>query len=136
VLTEELEKLGYSTRDGMETVLVQGGELEITKPDLKEYAVSFSVGCRAEQFDTHLFRDSDTAELIGNERRLRDRSMEENWCRDLASLLSSAGERGVVTRITQREKPGAVPVAVRSRSDGRRSAGRSKARSLRLPGDE
>lgn len=136
VLIEELEKLGYSAEDGMQTVLVKGGELQINNADLKEYAVCFAVDNQREQFDVHLTRSSDAVDSFSGERRLRDRSMEEKWCGDLASALSSAAERGVVTRITKGEKPGVVPVVVRHGAERRRSAAAPRARSMQFPGVE
>lgn len=136
VLIEELEKLGYSAEDGMETALVKGGTLQINNAYLKEYAVRFAVDHQSGQFDVHLTRSSDAADSMSGERRLRDRSMEEKWCGDLASVLSSAAERGVVTRITQREKPGVVPVVVRHGIERRRSAAEPRPRSMRFPGGE
>lgn len=136
VLAEELEKLGYSTASGMETVLVQGGELQFRKAELREYAVNFSVNRGSGQFDVHLTRDADPNETASSERRLRDRSMEELWCGDLASVLSTAAERGILARITRREKPGAVPVAIRRETGGRRGSRTSGARSMGLPRNE
>jgi len=136
VLIEELQKLGYSTNDGMETVLAKGGELEITNADLREYSVRFAVDSQSGQFDVHLTRESDAAESVSSERRLRDRSMEEKWCGDLASMLTSAAERGVVSRIRRREKPGVVPVVVRHGTKRRRNSVVPSARSLRFPGGE
>ena len=136
VLIEELEKLGYSAEEGMETALVKGGALQINNAHLKEYAVRFAVDHQNGQFDVHLTRSSDAAGSMSGERRLRDRSMEEKWCGDLASVLSSAAERGVVTRITQREKPGVVPVVVRHGTERRRSAAEPRPRSMRFPGGE
>lgn len=135
VLIEELKKLGYSTGDGMQTVLAEGGELQITNADLKEYAVCFEVNHKDRRFDLYLTRSSDAADSMSGERRLRDRSMEEKWCSDLASVLASAGERGLATRIVRREKPGVVPVVVRNRNERRRSTA-PKARSMRFPGGE
>lgn len=136
VLIEELEKLGYSAEGGMETALVKGGALQINNAYLKEYAVRFAVDHQNGQFDVHLTRNSDAADSMSGERRLRDRNMEEKWCGDLASVLSSAAERGVVTRITQREKPGVVPVVVRHGVERRRSAAEHRPRSMRFPGGE
>lgn len=136
VLAEELEKLGYSTTSGMETVLVQGGELQFTRAELREYAVNFSVNHESGQFDVHLTRDADPHETASSERRLRDRSMEELWCGDLASVLSTAAERGILARVTRREKPGAVPVAIRRKKDGRRGSRTSRSRSMDLPRNE
>lgn len=136
VLAEELEKLGYSTSSGMETVLVQGGELQLRKAELREYAVSFSVNRESGQFDVHLTRDADPNETASSERRLRDHSMEELWCGDLASVLSTAVERGILARIAGREKPGAVPVAIRRETEGRRRSRTSKSRLMGLPRSE
>jgi hypothetical protein len=136
VLAEELEKLGYSTSSGMETVLVQGGELQFRKAELREYAVNFSVNRESGQFDVHLTRDADPHDTASSERRLRDRSMEELWCGDLASVLSTAAERGILARVTRREKPGAVPVAIRRETDGRRGSRTSRSRSMGLPRSE
>jgi hypothetical protein len=136
VLVEELKKLGYSTTAVMETVLVQGGELEFSKAELREYAVNLSVNSESGQFDVHLTRDADSSETVSSERRLRDHSMEELWCGDLASVLSTAAERGVLARIAKREKPGVFPVAVRHGTDNRRGDRVIKGRSLRIPGSK
>lgn len=136
VLVEELKKLGYSTTAGMETVLVQGGELEFSKAELREYAVNFSVNSESGQFDVHLTRGADSSETVSSERRLRDHSMEELWCGDLASVLSTAAERGVLARIAKREKPGVFPVAVRRETDNRRGDRVTRVRSLRIPGSK
>ena len=136
VLVEELEKLGYSTTSGMETVLVQGGELQFSKSELKEYAVCFSVDRGSGEFDVHLTRDAESTETVSSERRLRDRSMEELWCGDLASVLSTADKRGVVARITKREKSGVGPVAIRRGKEGRRGSQATRSRSIGIPRSE
>ena len=136
VLIEELEKLGYSTDGGMQTVLAEGGELQINNADLKEYAVCLAVNQNNRRFDVLLTRSSDATESISSERRLRDRSMEEKWCSDLATVLASAGERGVATRIVCREKPGVVPIVVRNRNERRRSLAVPRARSMRFTSAE
>lgn len=133
VILEELGQLGYTTEAGMETVLVNGGELEVTRPELKEYSVRFHVDQDRELFDVRLKRSGDVGEVAGSERRMRDRSMEERWCSDFASALSSASERGVVARITKQENPGAVPVEVVKNMGGNRTRSTHKARSRRLP---
>lgn len=132
VLIEELEKLGYSTGEDMQTVLAEGGELQINNADLKEYAVCFAVDQSDNRFDVYLTRFSDAVDShMSGERRLRDRSMEEKWCCDLASVLASVAERGLSTRITHRKKPGAVPVEVRNGNERRRSAAARRVRTIR-----
>jgi len=127
VILEELKRLGYSVEVGMETVLVNGGELEVTKPELREYSVRFLVDQNSELFDVRLKREGDAGEVVGSERRLLDRSMEEKWCSDFASALSSAAERGVDARITKREKPGVVPVEVTTGTGRKRSRSKHRA---------
>lgn len=136
VLIEELVKLGYSVDEGMETVLVNGGELQINNPRLKEYAVQFAVDQQSGRFDVHMVRSSDGAEQVSGERHLRDKSMEATWCGDLAAALASAAARGVETRITKRERPGVVPVVVQRGTQRRHSAPQPRARSMRPAGND
>ena len=112
VIREEFERLGYEVEEGFQTIFVSGGTINLRKADMKEYSARMRVNAAQERLDFHMVRAGKTSEPPSQERRTRDREVEDQWCGDLAQVMAAIKQKSVQSRITQRIPSGAQPVLV------------------------
>jgi hypothetical protein len=117
VLREELTRLGYVVEEDFATLFVQGGQMYLHKPELKEFRVVMQIDPTASRMDARLARLGRAGESVSHQQRLRDQEMEEAWCHDFARLLAAVGKRQVAGRVVQRVLPGKKPVQVIEQAD-------------------
>jgi len=114
VLREELTRLGYLVEEGFESLFVSGGKLRLHKPDLREYHVVMSVNPVKGSLGAYVARTGEANQKLSEERRYRDREMEETWCKDLRVLLTESERKGIHTQITEQLAPGQQAVVVQA----------------------
>lgn len=112
VVSEELARLGYEVDAGFATLFVSGGVIHLNKPQHKEYGVRLQASPETSHLEISVVREGFAGEPLTNERKIRDREMEELWCADFARVLTIMGKRGVSGRVVKRVRPGSQPVAI------------------------
>lgn len=109
VLEEELSQLGYSVGPDFQTVLVRGGKLQLTHPEMQEYQVEIEATGGQQPFRSVLTRE-DTG--MGRGREQLDTRMQQTWCEHLAVAFGRAKDRGVFAQVNHHVKAGENPVQV------------------------
>ena len=107
VTAECLTDLGYEVEQGFETVSVEKGVGLVRRASWRGYALQIRAGANREDVAFNIVRlDSPSGSAA------RDFEVETEFCEDFRRFVDAAATRGLDTRLTRREPPGALALQV------------------------
>jgi hypothetical protein len=133
VIREELQRLGYEVDEEFTSLFIEGGEEQLRKAGARDYRVLFDVEPATGRIHGQLARLVRPGEHVPQQQQLRDREIEEEWCRDFAQLRKTLERRHVAIRVVRRVPAGSQPIQIIDRKESesrqrRRVASRTQTR--------
>ncbi len=111
ILKDVLGKLGYEVQSDFETLLAEGGSNFFQRSSWGEYHCRLTVDAQRQHLNFDMVRyGSDSNEDMDT--ALRDREMEQKWCREVPQLLAQLTDAGVAVNLTRKLAPGRVALQV------------------------
>ena len=105
-LINALSSLGYQIIEGMQTAVVENGQLIVKKPMQDTYGVQIQQIMSSGKFQLRM-----VSATPDNQRSVcEDESEETAWCSDLSHIQKSLSDSGVELEIIKALDPGATPV--------------------------
>jgi|GEM_PF-4969224 len=105
-LINALSALGYQVIEGMQTAIVENGQLIVKKPAQDTYGVELQPIASTGRFQLRM-----VSGIPDNQRSTSEDASEETaWCNDLAQIREVLADVGVELEIEKALDPGAVPV--------------------------